>query len=603
MKKKFALIFIMPLFCMSVSGITLSHFHEPQYVDGKLVPWHIDGDGPFHYIISIEAQWWLNTPDVNGWPAYLTSAELDRNHSQLPYGAVPGSACSFAIFAYLKYYAYTGDIRYLNMVKCIGNYIIRQNLTPSTYYAYPDFPWPAGELSDTTPDGNGHPFCTVGEIMPDKGAMTGVALTKLFQATGDSSYLSAAIRIANVLAVNAVSGSATQSPWPFRVKAQTGVFVDGKVCGNQIFAIRLFDALMELGTPGSNGYAAVRDDVWRWLKTYVIPDTAGSMWQDFFEDHGGDEDNPSQIDALETARYLLEKKDALDSQWFQMVMKIISTVKNNWVVHSGSYTAIGEQMKDMTPYNSHTARYASILAMFHEAGGPVAFKDEAYSSFAYSTYSVDSDGFADTYFENDIAWTTDSYGDWMQHFMDGLAAEPDWAPVNSSRLLRSSSVIRWVAYDAGCVRYAVFSNSGTEKLKLAFEPATVRLNGKSVSSWTWDSVSKVCMVNRTEGDSVEIVAVNPVITGKTKEVSGESGISFVQNSFNPKTMIIVQDYSGRTFSGMIAVYNISGRHVASMYLQKGKAQWDVSRIPKGVYVLRVNTRALYFNKKIVLAGY
>ena len=58
---------------------------------------------------------------------------------------------------------------------------------------------------------------------------------------------------------------------------------------------------------------------------------------------------------------------------------LIDLVKLRWVVHSGDYTAIGEQQTDMTPYNSHTARYASILAKYYESGGPTAYKDEAYS--------------------------------------------------------------------------------------------------------------------------------------------------------------------------------------------------------------------------------
>src|SRR5439155_23706632 len=122
----------------------------------------------------------------------------------------------------------------------------------------------------------------------------------------------------------------------------------------------------------------------------------------------------------------------------------------------------------MTPYNSHTARYASILAKYYEAGGPATYKDEAYSSFAYSTYSVDSDGFADTYFNGGIAWSTDSFGDWMQHFMDGLGAVPDWAPANGSHVLRTTSIVQSATYGSNSVSYQTFDAAGTEKLKLSF---------------------------------------------------------------------------------------------------------------------------------------
>src|SRR5439155_5346454 len=121
----------------------------------------------------------------------------------------------------------------------------------------------------------------------------------------------------------------------------------------------------------------------------------------------------------------------------------------------------------------HTARYASILAKYYEAGGPASYKDEAYSSFAYSTYSVDFDGFADTYFNGGIAWSSDSFGDWMQNFMDGLGAVAEWAPANSDHLLRSSSVVQSVTYRSNAVSYTTFDSTGQEKLKLTFTPTEV----------------------------------------------------------------------------------------------------------------------------------
>ena len=59
----------------------LSHYHTPQYNgDGKLVPWYTDESGPFHYIMNIQARWWLKAPDVNGWPVYLTASKLRINY-------------------------------------------------------------------------------------------------------------------------------------------------------------------------------------------------------------------------------------------------------------------------------------------------------------------------------------------------------------------------------------------------------------------------------------------------------------------------------------------------------------------------------------------
>ena len=138
--------------------------------------------------------------------------------------------------------------------------------------------------------------------MPDKGAMVGYSLIQLFKATGDSTYLIAAVKIANVLADNAVLGNTVRSPWPFKVDAQGGDFISGTITGNQSFALRLFDELLEAGIQRNGEYEAARKNVWYWLKNVAIADTSGSKWQDFFEDHSGNEDNANKICALETAR-------------------------------------------------------------------------------------------------------------------------------------------------------------------------------------------------------------------------------------------------------------------------------------------------------------
>ena len=487
----------------SCGGGIVNTNHPAQCdASGKLIPWVIDASGPFHYIMSIEAQWWLRAPSVNGWPTYLTAAELNRSYSQYG-GAVPGSTVSMAINAYLKYYAYTGSVGYLDMLRTMGDYILQQDLTPQTY-AYARFPWAVGSTGDITPDGSGQNANSPGNIMPDKGAMIGIALLHLWEATGNIAYRDEAVQIANVLADTAVPGSATQSRWPLRVYGNSGAFVDGRVSGNQVFALRLFDELIRLGLVGNGKYQTTRDNVWNWLKNVAIADSSGDKWMHFFEDHSGTEYNPTQFDALEMARYLLERKDALDPDWFSMAGSLINLVKTRWVVHSGDYTAIGEQQRDMTPYNSHTARYASILAKYYEAGGPAAYKDEAYSSFAYSTYSVDVNGFADTSFNSGIAWSTDSFGDWLQHFMDGLGAIPDWAPANSDHLLRSSSVVQTITYGSSSVSYTTFDAAGQEKLKLTFTPTSVLVAGVPITSWSWDSVNHVLAIDRTTGTAVEI---------------------------------------------------------------------------------------------------
>ena len=486
-------------------GNDLVSTYHPARCDasGHLIPWNIDANGPFDTTMALQARWWLDAPNLSGWPAYLAGAVLDRQY-QPSNGAIPASTSAMAIEAYLKYYAYTGDVAYLNMVKMMGDYVITQGLTPASYAAYPGFPWAVGPGGGAPPDGGGHPNNQAGMVMPDKGAMVGVALLHLYEATGDITYRDVAAHIADVLASRAVAGDATHSPWPFRVWAKNGQMANGPIMGNQVFALRLFDELIRLGITGNGTYQATRNNVWSWLKNVAIADAAGNHWLHFFEDAPGDIENGTQFDALEMARYLIEKNSALDPNWFAMAGSLISLVRQRWTVHSGDYTSIAEQDYDTSPYNSHTARYASILAKYAEAGGPPEYKTEAYSSLAYSTYSVDVDGFTDTYFNRSLAWTSDSFGDWMQHFMDALGAAPEWAPSNTSHLLRSSSVVTTVTYGPSRVWYATFDASGRETLKLGFTPTSVRVDGTPVTSWTWDGLKQVLVITRSAGSTVEI---------------------------------------------------------------------------------------------------
>jgi hypothetical protein len=92
----------------SLFAVNLSHFHTPRYNEGKLIPWYSDEAGPFEHIMDIEAKWWRNCPEVNGWPVYITAAELTRDCVQRN-GATIGTTNALGIIAYLKYYAYTGD--------------------------------------------------------------------------------------------------------------------------------------------------------------------------------------------------------------------------------------------------------------------------------------------------------------------------------------------------------------------------------------------------------------------------------------------------------------------------------------------------------------
>jgi hypothetical protein len=291
-----------------------------------------------------------------------------------------------------------------------------------------------------------------------------------------------------------------------RVHAADNKLIDGKFEANVSYACRLFDGLEAIGQKGNGKYKATRNAVWNWLKTYVIPFDDGSKWLDFFEDHMGDEPNSTQINALETVRYLLEQKQAADPDWFNLSGKIIKQVLRRWSLSTEDvqgFICIAEQDNDRSPYNSHTSRLGSILAMYYEAGDDQAYLEMAYHSLCYGAYSVEDDGFASTYYKKETAaWTSDSFGDFIGHFVYAFGAVPEWAGAGS-HLLKTSSTVKRVNYEGTKkLSYSTFETSGADKLKLINKPLSVLVDGVTISSYTWDDKSKVLIINRTAGSNV-----------------------------------------------------------------------------------------------------
>jgi hypothetical protein len=580
-------------------------YYHSKVLDNNnhLDSWYKDENGPFEYIVGLSADWWKNTPEVEGWPIWCTAAEVDRSYVQ-SCGAIPGSACYFAIMACLKYYVHTGDTIYRKLAIKTGDYIVQQALTPSSFEKYHDFPYPVGKRGDIHPQGIGHPCeeCTVNpefSIQPDKGAMLGCALLELYKVTGKKYFLDASLNIANCLSENARTGTADYSPWPMRVMADKGETVDGDFAANVSFACRLFDELLRLGQIGNGKYQSTRNAVWNWLKNNVIIFDDASRWFHFFEDHSGSEINSTQINALETVRYLLENKENADPDWFAISGRILNQVARRWSVTSladDGYVCIAEQDRDRSPYNSHTARYGSILALFNEAGGNAAYLDTAYHSLCYGLYSVENDGFTCTYFNTgDPAWTTDSFGDFLMHYMVALSANPGWCG-NSNYLLKSTSTIREVKYpDEDHITYKVFDNSGTDKLKLLKKPVYVRVNGNPVNSYTWDQASNALIVNRSSGNSVEISL--DIVDSDHGSCADDSSYKVYLNHTTGKLDIEIPE---DTMNLIATVINLQGKVISELKLASLKTEVDLKNIAKGIYLVRIEGDNKPCTRKILI---
>ena len=108
-------------------------------------------------------------------------------------------------------------------------------------------------------------------------------------------------------------------------------------------------------------------------------------------------------------------------------------------------------------------------------------------------------------------WWTDGYGDYIKHFMAGMAAVPKWAD-NRNRLLKSTSVVRRTNYRNHSINYLTFDKRARETLKVTSAPVKVTAGGKGLQrrknlgspGWTYKPKSGVLRVFHRNARKVQI---------------------------------------------------------------------------------------------------
>lgn len=165
---------------------------------------------------------------------------------------------------------------------------------------------------------------------------------------------------------------------------------------------------------------------------------------------------------------------------------------------------------------SHTARYASVCAMWYALGNEEWYKEEAFENFNWATYCTSKSGFVSVGPEWAAAWFSDGYGDYIKHFIDGLSAVPEWAPADENHLLGSSSIVQNISYDAKKISYRTFMPASTEVLRLKSLPVQIIIDGKEIKHadnltgndyWKWEKLKNggILRINHLNGRNVEVI--------------------------------------------------------------------------------------------------
>ncbi len=467
---------------------------------------------------------------------FITCCFYQDEHGQIiPEDWMHNPACLWAGLVQglaLSYYPFSGDRTYIDLVRNMLDYQLQHGTTPASW------PWP------NVPFASADPFVTEYQgasrwehegmrgdglhgIEPDKVGELGIAYLKFYQLTLEDRFLTAAIHCAEALAkhVRDVRPDPTpfaptntqKSPWPFRVNARTNVVIS-EYCSNVVEPIRLFDELLRtqqrigLSSEQVAAFQRARDLAWAWLYSINGP-MKTFIWNAYFEDIPNDPDrsNRNQITPLETARYLI-KNPQLDPHIDRIVPVLIHWVASAFATEG--MDAIREQTWCYEPMGSHTSRYASLCALWYERTGEPWYRDQAERFFNLATYMCQQDGYVSVGPNWPGAWWSDGYGDYIRHFMEGIAAVPEWAPKAENHLLKSNSVIQTIAYGESEIHYQTYDSCATETFRLAKKPRAVWVDQQLLKQkkqfdgdcWTWTPLDRggILRIKHTVGNKIRI---------------------------------------------------------------------------------------------------
>ena len=401
----------------------------------------------------------------------------------------PAFLYSGLVDSLVAWYPYSGDRRAVAVVREMLDHQLRHGTTPARW-RWSRVPFPTGCAGERTYGRclAGMPLRYYGGVEPDKVGLLGMGYLLFYELTGERRYLRAAIHSANALARHVRRGSATRTPWPFRVDGRTGRVVDGAQFGGTIAGpVRLLDELVRLRAGNVGAYRRTRDIAWRWLLEHPLnPDSpAYNRWSGSYEDVPYNPGQRDQFSPTVTAHYLLTHRDpaSIDPEWRQHVQGVLNWVRATFGrgPFHGAW-GIDEQRAPGRPgccspagLGSDSSRWAAINALLYERTGDARAREHAFRSLNYSTYFARSDGRVACCGQRrqNTYWFSDGYGDYLRHFNWAMAAIPELAPRRQNHLLGSTSVVRAVLYGRARVVYRTFDARAVETLRLAYRPRRV----------------------------------------------------------------------------------------------------------------------------------
>jgi hypothetical protein len=500
---------------------------RPAQLDtqGKLLPWPMPDNIGYSYSSHFLTQWTILWDQYNRQRLHYFYCCFDFDRTtfelapELHWVNSTGYLRAMMEGFIERLYPYTADTRTLTFLQDFVDYELEHGLTPEGYV------WSQVPYASANPGAKRYSgWSQLGAedyIEPHVVGEDGYGYLRLYEMTGNTRYLQAAMHCADALVKNYKQGDENNSPWPVRAYARDGKFENkpmGPYSANVVEPIMLFDELIRLGQGDVEGYTRVRAGAWDWFQKYPL---ATNTWVGYFEDTVARMANMNQVIPLEFARYVLLHPEK-DPHWREHARQLIEWVKSTpkwpkYIVHGATVTTEQGDGKEFCCNDpnqccdSHTSRLAAVEALYFAKTGDVAYRDAAFRSYNWVTYFQGLSAGAHAPFTGQW-WFTDEFADGPRRLMDAFWAVPEWAPADESHLLGSSSVVTKISYGKGSVIYSTFDPQSSDVLRLDFAPDSITANGKDLTrrkdldqpGFTFDDSTHVLRIRHDDGRDIAI---------------------------------------------------------------------------------------------------
>ena len=385
------------------------------------------------------------------------------------------------------YYAYTGDTSVMTIVKDLLDYTIAHGTSPATF-SWPNFPYTTTNAGDLEFRGfTNSKKLVLHEIQVDHAGDMGLSYYGLYLYTGDRKYLTAALNVADTLAIKARTGDAAHSVWPYRVVMDSGR-ITAEYGANWTGCYRLLDCLIKAKLGRVKAYAEAREKARNFILRHPLQT---GYWTDGHTDTDVNSNTYKSNMSASNATLCMFDDPEFDPGWKTDVPKLIKWTEDNFVFRCAPVepatqwgaNIVGEQDAFLVKMDYQTARYAAECARWYAVSGDETYREKAYRSLNWVTYCNNPVGQA---FESPVSkdisnWWSDCYGECPRMFYPAFAGVPEWAPPHENHILYSAGVLKDVSYVAGKIAYTPTAGPGTEYLRLAFRPTRITVKGASLS--------------------------------------------------------------------------------------------------------------------------